>query len=287
MWCISRLPAVRLVSRPGDPDRGKRLVRHAGRGSRSDADQLRRRVTLTEDFRIALASSAVDLPGPELLPERLARACAQVLPVDGAGISLVFASDRRLPLGASDPVAAEAERLQFTAGEGPCLTSHSTGDIVVADEATLRSRWPGYYDPLVARTRIRGSISLPLRDEMRGIGALDLYVIPPRDLGSLSLRDALAVSELVATVLREQSRQDRAFSDGPAWLDAPAAERRSTVWQAIGFVNSGLSIPSPDALALLRAHAYAEGLSLEDLAALVLSRQVPVADLALDADTAR
>ena len=244
-------------------------------------------MTLTEEFRIALASSAVDLPGPELLPERLARACARVLPVDGAGISLIFASDRRLPLGASDPVAAEAERLQFTVGEGPCLTSYATGDIVIADEATLQARWPGYYDPLVTGTPIRGTISLPLRDELRGIGALDLYVVPPRDVGSLTLRDALVISEQVAAVLVEQSRQDRAFSDGPAWLDAPAAERRSTVWQAIGFVNSGLGIPSPDALALLRAHAYAEGLSLEDLAALVLSRQVPVAELSLDADTSR
>jgi hypothetical protein len=76
-------------------------------------------VTLVEDFHIALAASAVDLPGPELLPERLARACALVLPVDGAGISLFFASDRRLPLGASDPVSAEAERLQFTQARVP------------------------------------------------------------------------------------------------------------------------------------------------------------------------
>ena len=244
-------------------------------------------MTLTEDFQIALAASAVDLPGPELLPERLARACARVLPVDGAGISLFFSSDRRLPLGASDPVAAEAERLQFAVGEGPCLASHASGDIVIADEAIMRSRWPGYHDPLVTRTPIRGTISLPLRDDLRGIGALDLYVVPPRDLGSLSLQDALAVSEQVTAVLHEQSRRSRAVSDGPAWLDAPAAQRRSTVWQAIGFVNSGLGVPSPDALALLRAHAYAEGLSLEELAELVLSRRMPVEELSLDADTSR
>ena len=43
-------------------------------------------MTLAENFHIALASSAADLPGPELLPERLARACAQALPVDGIGV---------------------------------------------------------------------------------------------------------------------------------------------------------------------------------------------------------
>jgi hypothetical protein len=205
--------------------------------------------------------------------------------VDGAGISLFFAADRRLPLGASGPASAEAERLQFTVGEGPCLTSHATGDIVIADAATMRTRWPGYYDALVAHTPIRGTLSLPLRDELRGIGALDLYVVPPREVGSLDLADALRVGAQVAAALQAQSRRDHVSSDGPAWLDAPAAERRATVWQAIGFVNSALGVPSPDALALLRAHAYAEGQSLDELAAQVLTREVPVEELALDADS--
>jgi hypothetical protein len=67
-------------------------------------------------------------------------------------------------------------------------------------------------------------------------------------------------------------------------LDAPAAEQRSRVWQAIGFVNASLELPSPDALAILRAHAYAAGTSLDELADQVLSRQVPVDELALDSD---
>jgi hypothetical protein len=244
-------------------------------------------VPLVEDFHTALAASAAEFAGSELLPERLARASAQVLPVDGAGISLFFASDRRLPLGASDDASAEAERLQFTVGEGPCLSAHATGDVVLADEATLRSRWPAYYDALVAHTPIRGTLSIPLRDELRGIGALDLYVVPPRDLGSLGLSDALTVGAEIAAALRAQGRADRASSDGPAWLDAPAAGRRSTVWQAIGFVNSALGVPSPDALALLRAHAFADGRTLDDLAGRVLSRQVPVQELALDSDPRR
>jgi len=239
-------------------------------------------VTLVENFRTALASSAAELPGPELLPERLARACARVLPVDGAGISLFFAPDRRLPLGASDPVSSEAERLQFATGEGPCLTSFAEGQPVLADEATIRARWPGFYDALVTHTAIRGTISLPLQDELRGIGALDLYVVPPNDIAALSLQNALAVTAEIAAALQTQSRQSRRDSDGPAWLDAPAAERRSTVWQAMGFVNSALQLSSPDALALLRAHAYVDGSSLEELAARVLSREVSVDELSLD-----
>ncbi|TWH71655.1 ANTAR domain-containing protein [Modestobacter roseus] len=95
------------------------------------------------------------------------------------------------------------------------------------------------------------------------------------------------VSGEIGAVLQAQSQTGRGRSDGPGWLDAPAAARRSTVWQAMGFVNSALAVPSPDALALLRARAYAEGTSLDELAARVLDRTVPLDDLAPDADSSR
>jgi hypothetical protein len=239
-------------------------------------------MTIAERFAVAVARSAPDLPGPELLPERLARACAEVLPVDGAGISLFFASDRRLPLGASDDQAAVAERLQFTVSEGPCLDAHASGRPVVTQETDIRSRWPAFHDELVTRTAVRDIISLPLVDETRGFGALDLYLVPPSDVRAVALADALAVaSEVVAVFHAGGADRGR---EGPAWLDAPAAERRSLVWQAMGFVNAGLEVSSDDALALLRAHAYSAGLEIDDLAAQVLSRQVPLEHLGFDRD---
>jgi hypothetical protein len=241
-------------------------------------------VTLVERFHTALASSAADLPGPELLPERLARACAQVLPVDGAGISLFFASDRRLPLGASDPVAAEAERLQFTVGEGPCMAAHAAGEPVLADEATIRADWPSFYDALVSRSAIRSVVSLPLSDGIQGVGALDLYGVPPNDVAVLDLGDAGTVAGQVSTLLQTQRRPSAHLAAGPAWLDSPAAERRSRVWQAIGFVNSALGVTSPQALALLRARAFAAGSSLDELSDRLVNREISVEELSLDAD---
>ena len=244
-------------------------------------------MTLVEQFHSALSSSAADLPGPELLPERLARACANVLPIDGAGVSLFFAPDRRLPLGASDPDSAEAERLQFTVGEGPCLTAHARGEPVVADEAAIRSDWPSFYDALLTRTEIRGVMSIPLQNGLQGVGALDLYVSPPNDIAAVALHDAEIVAEQVSSLLQTQRRHSGHPGEGPAWLDAPAAERRSRVWQAIGFVNSGLGVSSPQALALLRAHAFAAGSSLDELAAGLVSREISVQELSLDADEPR
>jgi hypothetical protein len=243
-------------------------------------------MTLLDDFHAALASASGDLPRPELLAEGLAHACVQVLPVDGAGISLLIA-ERRMPLGASGPDATEAERLQFTVGEGPCLSAHAEQGPVVADEAALASRWPGYHDALVARTAIRGVISLPLRDSTRGIGALDLYVAPPRTVRALSLSDALIVSNEVSTCLQIQDQLMRHRDDGPAWQHAPAAGRRSAVWQAVGMVHDALGVGVPESLALLRARAYADDSTVDHLAAQLLAHDVEADELALDPGTTR
>lgn len=236
---------------------------------------------VAEQFAHAVAATALELPGPELLPVRLARAAAAVLPVDGAGISLFFTSDRRLPLGASGEVFAVAERLQFTAGEGPCLSAHASGQTVAADEADIERRWPAFHDSLVGATPVRGIVSLPFGDELHGTGALDLYLVPPRDVRAVPLYDALTVTREVVSLFRRAGRPADP-EDGPAWLGAPSAERRALVWQAMGFLNAGLHVNSEDALALLRAHAYANGMEVDDLAARVLDREIPLDRLAAD-----
>ncbi|MBB3677249.1 ANTAR domain-containing protein [Modestobacter versicolor] len=242
---------------------------------------------LAQEYAAQVTAAVPDLPGPELLPERLARACVAVLPVDGAGLSAFFAADRRLPLGASDPHSATAERLQFTVGEGPCISAHASGQTVFADAQSLHARWPVFADALVARTPIRGVISLPLHGALTGLGALDLYVLRPDDLRVLSLTDALtvcaALSDCFATAMAGEPRRE----GGPSWLDAPAATRRALVWQAIGILNAGLELPSPDALALLRAWAYSHDSDLDDVAAAVVERRLPVEALSLATDPTR
>lgn len=87
------------------------------------------------------------------------------------------------------------------------------------------------------------------------------------------------------TVFRTTARPAPGF-DGPAWLDSPAAERRSVVWQAMGFLNAGLGLTSTDALALLRAYAYSHGRDLDALAAQVIDREIPLEQLSVDTGSA-
>lgn len=241
------------------------------------------------DFAAAVtAAGQGGSSGPELLAERLAVAAASVLPADGAGLSLVFASGRRLPVGASDALAATAERLQFTVGEGPCLQAQDTRRPVLGWDGELGRRWPAFWDELVRLTPYRGVVSLPLPDQLEGLGALDLFFTRSDDVLGLSLADSLAVTTEVTrlfhgsmVVAARDARTGAADGDAtPAWLDAPAALSRARVWQALGFLNTTLGVTTTDALALLRARAYGEGSDVDELADRIVSGELPAEDLA-------
>lgn len=236
-------------------------------------------------FGAAMAASAEGLPGTELVPQRLAAACAEALPVAAAGLSLYFAPGQRVPLGASDEKADQAERLQYTAGEGPCLTAHAEQRPVLADEAELTARWPVFAAELMARTPIRGVIALPLGDGHAQTGVLDLYVVPPGQVDDLSLADALAVTAEVARVFAHPADSSSGgLIGGPAWLGAPGAQRRIQVWQAMGLLNTALRLDSVDALAALRGYAYSRATDVDTVAGQVVDGTLAIHRLAPGAD---
>src|SRR3954453_21240789 len=109
-----------------------------------------RPVTIVDQFTAAYSGS--EIAAPELLPVRLARACAEVLPVAAVGISIFGTPDIRIPAGASDDDAATAERLQFTTGQGPCLDAHALARSVLATESFIAQRWPEFHRGLVTST---------------------------------------------------------------------------------------------------------------------------------------
>jgi len=238
-------------------------------------------VTIAERFASALAGvTDPALAGPELLPVRLAHACARALDVDDAGLSLVDGSQQRIPLGASSDVAEVAERLQFTVGAGPCMTAQETREPVFAVEEDLRRRWPVFTELLIGATPFRAIVALPLRPALAGAGAIDLYFRSSAEVLALDVFEAMAVGELVTSALSDAAVwSDWAPSDGPEWLHGAVPERRAAVWEAMGKLSVDLQVSAPDALELLRAHAYGRGLTVDDVAEELLSGRLRTKEL--------
>jgi hypothetical protein len=207
-----------------------------------------------------------ELRGPEMLAVRLTRACVAALPVDGAGLSIHDANGLRTPIGASDPLASMAERLQFTHGAGPCLRAHDDGVAIAFNEAMIARNWPDLHDALVGATPFRAVLSVPLLPPLGPLVVLDLYVreaqrLPDTDRDdvedvTIALTRAMVTAALGAPV--EEGRR--------GWWDGPDALRRARVWQATGMVNVGLGLDAEDALDVLRAHAFATDRVVDDVA---------------------
>lgn len=245
--------------------------------------------TLREEFHAAL-SSCRDAVEDDLLPDVLCRSCLRVLPFDAAGLSLMGDSSSRVPLGASEPAAAAAERLQFTFGDGPCFRAMRLGEPVPVTEGTWTSQWPLMADRHFAQTAFHGGLSVPLRVFGSWIGVLDLYSRQSHEIGPSVVGDAESVAELVTTALLDSlggpagpldEDEDYGVAARPeaAWLWGAPTRGRGQVWIATGMTNLALSLTSADALAVLRAHAFAEGSTVDALADDIVSGRLDVATL--------
>jgi hypothetical protein len=237
-------------------------------------------VGLTEDYQRAVAELTRGQDSFELLPLALARACVQVLPVDGAGVSMT--ESLRVPLAASDPVVAQAERLQTTLGEGPCLSAATDEAALVADRDQLQRRWPFFFAELTGATPYLSVASIPLRlPGERAFGAIDLYSTDPAGdrFGPLEEIEAAVAGPAALLLMSAPQRVSHTGLTMPVWLDNDPANQRMDVWVAVGLMMAGLGLGNDDALAALRGYAYSHGLSLDEVASQMLSSELGTADV--------
>jgi hypothetical protein len=251
----------------------------ADSGGPSDAEPDR----IAEQFQNAWLAAGERNADPELMPVRLARACVAVLPVSGAAISLLY-DDFRVPLGASDDAASCAERLQFTTGQGPCLDAVRSGDTVLAGPSEILGSWPEYGQELFAQTPYAAVISMPLAITTAAHGALDLFFADRPMMSRVSLADATTVQSQIIEAFQLAAAMtgagvNRSELPEPAWLHGPSARDRGHVWIAMGMAMTRYGLVAADALALLRAHAYGTGTTLDQLSEDLISGQRDIAAL--------
>jgi hypothetical protein len=214
------------------------------------------------------------------LPDRLCRALLQVLPVDGAAISVYLGADISVPVGASDENAARAEALQFTLREGPCLTSYtSRRPVAIPDIDQPRSRartlWPTYTAELTRHTPYRSAFAYPLLVSSTAMGCLTVYGRTPGGPGALS--DLTAISTLITTSMLHAEIFARLHGETEhPWIDGPTTTARKQVWFAQGLIMKANRVDPTQSLQLLRAHAYTAGRLIDAVAADIATGQLPI-----------
>jgi len=205
----------------------------------------------------------------------LADRFAELLPVNGASIVVRSGPDNTQLVHATDDVVAQLDDLQFTLGEGPCLDALRLREPVLVPDlgsAEAFARWPGFAHE-ATQAGAFAAFAFPLQVGTAPFGTVELYRSEP---GALSGRDTaiavLIVDELVSVVLDDLTGRDRRIDSGDA-TPVPLFGR-AEIPQATGMIAVRLGVSIPEALAQLRAAAFAAHRPILDIAEEVIARRL-------------
>jgi hypothetical protein len=191
------------------------------------------------------------------------------LSASGTGISVLTGDGTRGVYAASDPLSENVEELQFLLGEGPCLDAFDRRrPVLIADLAgEAMTRWP-VYAPEAHSRGVRAVFAFPLQIGAARLGVLDVFRDHPGRLSEQHLTDALCFADIAVEALLDRQSDGDGVSAGPAPDDhvTDAIGNRAEVFQAQGMVMVQIGGSITDAAARIRAYAFAQNRSLEDVA---------------------
>jgi hypothetical protein len=208
--------------------------------------------------------------GGELTVAGMCSVCAEVFVVASAEIVLIVADGVPAATYRSSRIFEPLEDVQFVLGVGPGFEAYGRGIAVV--EADLASdppaRWGGFSGAAV-KAGVRAVFSFPLQIGAAQIGALTLYQDRPGPLDDDTYDDALVMAEVLTRALLALQA---GTVDGAIAAELSGGELdHSEVHQASGMVSVQLDIGVGDALARLRARAFADDTTVRAVALEVIA----------------
>lgn len=184
----------------------------------------------------------------------LLRAVGTVAGASGAVLSVPTSGVADAVL-ASDVPARAAHEVEFASGEGPAHDCATRASVAVAG-TKLRARWPVYgssVNALGVHSVVAAAVPIG-----RTRAALVLYDPEPcEDLRTLS-----ATARFLAGVMPHVGWIDPAFGA----VTADEFDQRQLLHQAAGLLSAQFECDPDDAVSLLRARAFAEGVDVREIA---------------------
>lgn len=197
------------------------------------------------------------------LPLRMCAAFGRILEVDGVALTMGGNGDRSL-LCATSPDAESLQDLQDVLREGPSLDAHRTARPAALTERRAQpTPWPMLEEALAARASVPSLHAFPMRPDRVVLGVLTAHRVRGPELAVTTEEAQFLASAIGVAVLGDIAHDD---------VSAHRWSTRDRIAQATGMVVAQLRLDPADALAVLRAHAYAEGVTLSDVSGRVVER---------------
>lgn len=203
----------------------------------------------------------------------LCATCVDVLELQGAAITVQLPGSGSHLIGASNDVMARLEDLERTLGEGPCIDAYNRGEPVAEPDLSnpTASDWLAFTPPALD-IGVRAAFGYPMQIGTTRFGALNLYSDRAGALSEAQHEDALLLANVSTHAVLSGLTFPSPGALGDELLDITTNQLQ--VHQATGMISVQLSVPISDALARLRAYAYAEDRSIGSVAADVAARRL-------------
>jgi hypothetical protein len=204
----------------------------------------------------------------------LCSACAETLSVAGAGITLMAGAGAQVSMCASNATVSQLAELELTLGCGPAADAYQRG--VPVFETDLVEHPPAHWAPFAGpavELGARAVFAFPLRVGAARLGALVLHQAQPGSLGDDTYADGLVAADVITNAIL--AAQAGTADDA---LTAELTSYHAEIHQAAGMVSVQLDVGVGEALARLRARAFALSRPIADLAADVVARRLRLDD---------
>lgn len=165
------------------------------------------RIDLSEVLSEFARTMVTDFPIQSIL-DHLVERIVEVLPISGAGVTLISEGNEPRYVAAFGPSALSFEKLQTELGEGPCLEAYRTDEAVAVPDLGNDERFPEFAKRALGEG-LAAVFTFPLRHGEDGLGALDLYRKTPGALDAAAMGAAQTLADVTAAyLLNARARSD-------------------------------------------------------------------------------
>jgi len=192
--------------------------------------------------------------------------------MDGASIALVSREGHRTPFP-SNRTAATLDDAEFTLGEGPSIDALREGRAVWDHDLASTTRWPAFAASATALGA--GAVAaFPLRVGAALLGVLSVYRSASRPFGDSTVADTTVVADIVTGLALSRQAGLPRFDE----MFGPVRDLRAVVHHASGMTAAQLGCGVDEALARIRAFAFANNRTSEEVATEIASRRLRLDD---------
>ncbi|QTJ64746.1 GAF and ANTAR domain-containing protein [Rhodococcus sp. ZPP] len=180
-----------------------------------------------------------------------------------AGVTVLLDNGDATTRAATDRVVVDVDRVQYDAGDGPCLEAARTQTITRADSEEATRRWPSFAHS-ARRLGVASYLSAPILLEGKYLGALNVY---GRDAHGFTRADAAVLNLLLVAVryaLDGASRLEEARRRGEQL--ATAMKSRAVIEQAKGAIMAARRVSADEAFQVLVTESKNRNIKLRVIA---------------------